>query len=87
MTIAKVSRAMVESELDPPATLDTQDEPVNKPQQNGEDLDPELSELVKQLLSKGMTKEACDELMDKFPIPGNCNRLEAVRVNPRSLTA
>ena len=37
---------------------------VNKPQQekNGEDLAPELSELVKQLLSKGMSKEARDEL-------------------------
>ena len=57
---------------------------VNKPQQekNGEDLAPELSELVKQLLSKGMSKEARDELMDKFPTPGNCNRLEVVRVNP-----
>ena len=31
---------------------------VNKPQQDGEDLAPELSELVKQLLSKGMSKEA-----------------------------
>ena len=55
---------------------------VNKPQQDGEDLAPELSELVKQLLSKGMSKEARDELMDKFPTPGNCNRLEVVRVNP-----
>ena len=55
---------------------------VNKPQQDGEDLAPELSELVKQLLSKGMSKEARDELMDKFPTPGNCNGLEVVRVNP-----
>ena len=51
---------------------------VNKPQQDGEDLAPELSELVKQLFSKGMSKEARDELMDKFPTPGNCNRLEVV---------
>ena len=42
---------------------------VNKPQQDGEDLTPELSELVKQLLSKGTTKEARDEMMDKFPTP------------------
>ena len=44
---------------------------VNKPQQDGEDLAPELSELVKQLLSKAMSKEARDELMDKFSEPGN----------------
>ena len=55
---------------------------VNKPQQDGEDLAPELSELVKQLLSKGRSKEARDELMDKFPTPGYCNRLEVVPVNP-----
>ena len=55
---------------------------VNKPQQDGEDLTPELSELVKQLLSKGTAKEARDEMMDKFPTLGNCNRLEVVRVNP-----
>ena len=54
---------------------------VNRPQQDEEDLAPELSELVKQLLSKGMSKEARDELIDKFPTPGNCNRLEVVRVN------
>ena len=54
---------------------------VNKPQQDGQDLAPELSELVKQLLSKGMSKEARDELMEKFPTPENCNRLEVVRVN------
>jgi len=29
-----------------------------------------------------MSKEACDELMDKFPTPGNCNRLDVVGVNP-----
>ena len=40
---------------------------VNKPQQDGEDLVLELSELVNQLLSKGMSKKARDELMDKFP--------------------
>ena len=28
-----------------------------------------------------MSKEARDELIDKFPTPGNCNRLEVVRVN------
>ena len=47
----------------------------NKPQQNGEDVTPELAELVKQLLSKAMSKEARDESMGKFPTPGNCNRL------------
>lgn len=34
---------------------------VNKPQQDEENLDSELSELVKQLLSKGVSKEARDE--------------------------
>ena len=47
---------------------------VNKPQQDGEDLALELSEFVKQLLSKGMSKESRDELMNKFPTPGNCKR-------------
>ena len=53
---------------------------VNKPQQNGEDVTPKLAELVKQLrmLTKDLSKEACDELMEQFPTPGNCNRLEAV---------
>ena len=53
---------------------------VHKPEQNGEDVTPELAELVKQLrmLSKDMSKEACDELMEQFPTPGNCNRLEVV---------
>ena len=55
---------------------------VNKPQQDGENLDSELSELVKQLLSKGVSKDARDELLDKFPTLGNCTRLEVVRVNP-----
>ena len=55
---------------------------VNKPQQNGEDVTPKLAKLVKQLLSKGMRKEARDELMENFPTPSNCNRLEVVRVNP-----
>ena len=55
---------------------------VNKPQQDGENLDSELSELVKQLLSKGVSKDARDELLDEFPTPGNCTRLEVVRVNP-----
>ena len=55
---------------------------VNKPQQNGEDVTPKLTELVKQLLSKGMRKKARDELMEKFPTPGNCNHLGVVRVNP-----
>ena len=55
---------------------------VHKPQQNGEDVTLELAELVKQLLSKGMSKKARDELMKKIPSPGNCNRLEVVRVNP-----
>ena len=55
---------------------------VNKPQQNGEDVTPKLAKLVKQLLSKGMSKDARDELMEKFPTPSNCNRLEVVRVNP-----
>ena len=55
---------------------------VNKPQQDGENLDTELSELVKQLLSKGVSKDARDELLDKFPTPGNCTRLQVVRVNP-----
>lgn len=34
---------------------------VNKPQQDEENLDSELSELVKQLLSKGVRKEARHE--------------------------
>ena len=55
---------------------------VNKPQRDGEKLDSELSELVKQLLSKGVSKDARDELLDKCPTPGNCTRLEVVRVNP-----
>ena len=55
---------------------------VKKPLQDGEDLAPELWELVKQLLSKGMSKDARDELMDKFPTGGSCNRIEVVRVNP-----
>ena len=55
---------------------------VNKPQQDGENLDSELSELVKQLLGKGVSKDARDKLLDKFPTPGNCTRLEVVRVNP-----
>ena len=38
---------------------------VHKPQQKGEDVTLELAELVKQLLSKGMSKEARDELMKK----------------------
>ena len=32
-------------------------------------------------MHKGMSKEARDELIDKFPTPGNGNRLEVVRVN------
>lgn len=60
---------------------------VNIPQQNGENLTPELSELVKQLLSKGMSKDARDELMEKFPTLGNCNRLAVVRVNPEILNS
>ena len=56
---------------------------VNKPQQNGEDVTPKLAKLVKQLLSKGMSKEARDEFMEKFPAPSNCNPLEVVRVNPK----
>ena len=49
--------------------LDGMAKMVNKPQQDGEDLTPELSELVKQLLSKGTTKEARDEMMDRFTTP------------------
>ena len=55
---------------------------VNKPQQDRENLDSELPDLVKQLLSKGVSKDAMDELLDKFPTPGTCTRLEAVRVHP-----
>ena len=53
---------------------------VHKPQQNGGDITPELAELVKQLriLSKDLSKEACDELMVQFPTPVNCSRLEVV---------
>ena len=54
---------------------------VNKPQ-DSEYLDSELSQLVKELLSKGMNREARDDLIDKFPTPSNCNRLDIVRVNP-----
>ena len=41
-----------------------------------------MSELVKQLLSNGVSKDARDELLDKFPTPGNCTRQEVVRVKP-----
>ena len=55
---------------------------VNKPQQDGGYLDPELSDLVKQLLSKGVSKDARDKLLDISPTPGNCIRQEVVQVNP-----
>lgn len=60
---------------------------VNKSQLNDEDVTPEFAELVTQMLSRGMSKEACDELMENFPTPSNCNRLEVVRVNPKYLAA
>ena len=64
------------------ATVTLMEWKLQKWQQNGEDVTPELAELVKQMLSKGMSKEARDELMEKFPTPGNCRRLEVVLVNP-----
>ena len=54
---------------------------VHKPQQNGEDVTLELAEF-RVRVSKGMSKEARDELMKKIPTRCNCNRLEVVRVNP-----
>lgn len=57
--------------------LNSMTQVVNKPQQDRENL-----ELVKQLLSKGVIKDARDELLDKFPTPGNCTRVEVVRVKP-----
>lgn len=33
-----------------------------------------LLDLVKQLLTKGIKKEARDELMETFPTQGNCNQ-------------
>lgn len=55
---------------------------VNKPLNNGDDLDSDLSELLTELLSKGASKDSRDDLIDKLPTPGNCQRLEVVRVNP-----
>ena len=53
-----------------PSVLAGMTKVVNKPQQNGEDVTPELAEVVKQLLSKGMNKGESDELMEKFSYAG-----------------
>lgn len=55
---------------------------VNKPSHDGEDLESDLSELLEELLSKGASKESREELIEKYPTPANCQRLEVVRVNP-----
>ena len=54
---------------------------VNEPLQNGEDLDSDLSDLLTELLSKGAGKDQREELINKLPTPGNCKRLDVVRVN------
>ncbi|KXJ11628.1 hypothetical protein AC249_AIPGENE15209 [Exaiptasia diaphana] len=53
---------------------------VNEPLQNG-DLDSDLSDLLTELLSKGAGKDQREELINKLPTPGNCKRLDVVRVN------
>ena len=58
---------------------------VNKPQQDGENLDSKLSELVKQLLSKGVSKDARDELLDKFPTPGQLHPPRCCMSQPRNI--
>ena len=55
---------------------------VNRPLHNGENLNVDLSILLTELLNQGASKESRDELIEKFPTPGNCHRLEVVRVNP-----
>ena len=55
---------------------------VNKPLHNGENLNEDLSVLLTDLLCKGASKESRDELIEKYPTPGNCQRLEVIRVNP-----
>ena len=55
---------------------------VNKPLHNGENLNADLSLLLTDLLCQGASKESRDELVEKYPTPGNCQRLEVVRVNP-----
>ena len=54
---------------------------VNKPLHNGENLNADLSILLT-VLCQGASKESSDELVEKCPTPGNCQRLEVVRVNP-----
>ena len=55
---------------------------VNKPLHNGENLNEDLSVLLTDQLCKGASKESRDELIEKYPTPGYCQRLEVVRVNP-----
>ena len=55
---------------------------VNRPLHNGENLNEDLSVLLTDLLCKGASKESRDELIEKYPTPGNCQRLEVVGVNP-----
>ena len=55
---------------------------VNMPLHNGENLNEDLSVLLTDMLCKGVSKESRDELIEKDPTPGSCQRLEVVRVNP-----
>ena len=58
---------------------------VHKPQQNGEDVTLELAEFVKQLLSKGMSKQASEELMKKNSYAGQLQSFRSCSSQPRNI--
>ena len=60
-------------------------EVVNKPLRNGKNLTADLSILLTYLLCQGASKESPDELVEKYPTTGNCQRLEVVRIIPEIL--
>ena len=59
---------------------------VKKANEMGPELHSELSEVVTNLLSFGMDKDAYDKVSNKYLTPKNCPRLEVVRVNPEIFT-
>ena len=55
---------------------------VKSTDKTGPNIDSQLSEVVSQLLQNGMNKDTKSAVVDNYPKPGNCARLDVVRVNP-----
>ena len=71
-TKTSMSRQRKKCKLELKGVLAGMPKVVNKPLHNGENFNADLSILITDLLCQGTSKALRDELVEKYPTPGNC---------------